>query len=117
MERTNVVDLSLELDGHRATIRATGYLSLQASENLCILLRDLGRMDILELCLDLSQCSPVCVGALETLLDTKFRLANEGVALEFERPPHTVSRVFQIMGLGANGELPTDGVSLRRSNS
>ena len=111
------MDLSLELDGHRATIRATGYLSLQASENLSILLRDLGRMDIVELYLDISQCSPVCVGALETLLETKFRLASEGVALVFSRPPQAVSRVFQIMGLGANGELPTEGASLKRGNS
>ncbi len=111
------MDLSLELDGHQATIRATGYLSLQASENLSILLRDLGRMDISELSLDISRCSPVCVGALETLLDTKFRLANDGVALVFSRPPQAVSRVFQIMGLKSDGELPADGVSLSRSNS
>lgn len=112
----NAVDLSLELDGPRAMIRTSGYLSVQASENLSVLLRDLGSMDIFELNLDISRCSPVCVGALENLLDTKFRLANEGVTLVFSRPPQAVSRVFQIMGLKSDGELPADGVSLPESN-
>jgi len=100
------VNLSLDLDGTGARIRATGYLSRQAGENLSVLLRDLGRMDIFEIELDLSQCSPVCVGALETLLDCKFRLAGRGVRMVFSKPQPAVSKVFQIMGLQQDGELP-----------
>ncbi len=104
------MNLSLELDGPSARIRATGYLSRQAGENLSVLLRDLGRMDIFELDLDLSQCSPVCVGALETLLDCKFQLADHGVKVVFSQRQPAVSKVFQIMGLRPDGELPaTDG--------
>lgn len=99
------MNLSLDLDGERAAIRATGYLSLQAGENLSVLLRDLGRMEIREINLDLAECSPVCIAALESLLDRKFRLAHNGVDLTFCRPPQTVSKVFQIMGLRSNGEL------------
>ena len=99
------VNLSLDLDGERAVIRATGYLSLQAGENLSVLLRDLGRMEIHEISLDIAGCSPVCIAALESVLDRKFRLAHEGVVLSFCRPPQTVSKVFQIMGLRSDGEL------------
>lgn len=99
------VNLSLDLDGRRAVVRATGYLSLQAGENLSVLLRDLGRMEIDEIRLDIAACSPVCITALESLLDRKFRLAHSGVNLTFSRPPVTVSKVFQIMGLRPNGEL------------
>lgn len=100
------VNLSLELDGPWARIRATGYLSRQAGENLSVLLRDLGRMDIFEIELDLSQCSPVCVGALETLLDCKFHLADHRVKVVFSQRQPAVSKVFQIMGLHPDGELP-----------
>ncbi len=86
----------------------TGYLSRQAGENLSVLLRDLGRMDIFEIELDLSQCSPVCVGALETLLDCKFRLAARGVRMVFSKRQPAVSKVFQIMGLRQDGELPAE---------
>lgn len=102
-----MVNLSLDLDEPRARIRATGYLNRQAGENLSALLRDLGRMDIVDLELDLSQCSPVCVGALEVLLDCKFRLAGEGVRVVFSKPKPTVSKVFQIMGLRPDGEVAT----------
>ena len=98
------MNLSLDLDGQLARIRVTGYLSRQAGENLSVLLRDLGRMEIVEIRLDISQCSPVCVGALELLLDAKFRLAASGVSVHFSQPPPTVSRVFEIMGLRSNGE-------------
>ena len=98
------MNLSLNLDGRLARIRVTGYLSRQAGENLSVLLRDLGRMEIVEIHLDISQCSPVCVGALELLLDAKFRLAASGVAVHFRQPPATVSRVFEIMGLRSDGE-------------
>ena len=100
------MNLSLDLDGPGARIRVTGYLSRQAGENLSVLLRDLGRMDIFEIELDLSQCSPVCVGALETLLDCKFRLAARGVRMVFSKLQPAVSKVFQIMGLRQDGELP-----------
>lgn len=105
------VNLSLDLDGRRAVIRVTGYLSLQAGDNLSVLLRDLGRMEIHEIRLDIAECSPVCIRALESLLDRKFRLAHNGVHLTFNRPPQTVSKVFQIMGLRPNGELLTDSDS------
>lgn len=99
-----MVNLSLDLDGAAARIRVTGYLSRPAGENLSVLLRDLGRMEIVEIQLDLSRCSPVCVGALEVLLDTKFRLAGSGIGIRFNRPPATVSKVFEIMGLEPDGE-------------
>ena len=98
------MNLSLELDGQGARIRVTGYLSRPAGENLSVLLRDLGRMEIRRLVLDISQCSLVCVGALETLLDTKFQLAAVGVTVHFGQPPPTVSKVFEIMGLQSDGE-------------
>ena len=101
------MNLSLDLEESRATLRASGYLSLQAGENLAILVRDLGRMEVVEIDLDLSECSPVVVAALEILLDRKYRLAEEGVQLSFGPPPPTVAKVFQIMGLQADGELPT----------
>lgn len=100
------MNLLLDLDGPRARIRATGYLSRQAGENLAVLLRDLGTMEISEIELDLSQCSPVCVGALETLLECKFRLAGDGVRVVFSRRQPVVSKAFQIMGLRHDGELP-----------
>ena len=99
------MNLSLDLDDERAVIRATGYLSLQAGENLSVLLRDLGRMEIHQISLDIAECSPVCIAALESLLDRKFRLAQSGVHLTFCRPPQTVSKVFKIMGLRSSGEL------------
>ena len=111
MERTGPVDLSLDLIGQRAEIRVTGYLSVDAGRNLSVLLRDLGRMHIREIHLDIAQCSPVCVGALEHLLDVKFCLGHEGVELVFTRPPLTVSKVFQIMGLQADGEPLVKGES------
>lgn len=98
------MNLSLELDGSRARILTTGYLSRKAGENLSVLLRDLGRMEIGEIHLDISQSSPVCVGALESLLDAKFRLSARGVAVHFGQPPRTVSKVFEIMGLESDGE-------------
>ena len=101
------MNLSLDLDGERAVIRATGYLSLQAGENLSVLLRDLGRMEIREIGLDIAGCSPVCIAALENLLDRKFQLAHHGVNMTFSRPSRSVSKVFQIMGLRPNGELLT----------
>jgi len=101
------VNLSLDLDGPWARIRATGYLSRQAGENLSVLLGDLGRMDISEIELDLSQCSPVCVVALEILLECKFALAGDGVGVVFSRRQPAVSKVFQIMGLRQDGELLT----------
>lgn len=100
------MNLSLDLEANQARIRASGYLSRQASKNLAVLLKDLGRMGVETLHLDLSECSPVCVGALETLLDVKFFLAGLGVSLRFAQPPPSVSRVFEIMGLQSNGELP-----------
>ncbi len=100
------MNLSLDLAGPRAGLRATGYLSQQAGENLSVLLRDLGRMEIAAIDLDLSQCSPVAVGALETLLDRKFRLAGDGVQLSFGHAPPTIAKVFQLMGLRPDGELP-----------
>ena len=105
------MDLSLDLDGQRAEIRVNGYLSVDAGQNLSVLLRDLGRMHIREIHLDIARCSPVCVGALECLLDAKFCLAHEGVELVFREPPQTVSKVFQIMGLRADGELQVRGNS------
>lgn len=98
------MNLSLELNGSRATIRVTGYLSRPAGENLSVLLRDLGRMEVRSLTVDISGCSPVCVGALEALLDAKFRLAAIGVAVHLSQPPSTVRKVFQIMGLQSDGE-------------
>jgi hypothetical protein len=69
-------------------------------------------MDIFEIELDLSQCSPICVGALETLLGCKFRLAGSGVRMVFSKRKPAVSKVFQIMGLRQDGELPaTDSPS------
>ena len=44
--KDGMVNLSLDLDGPGARIRATGDLSRQAGENLSVLLRDLGSMDI-----------------------------------------------------------------------
>jgi len=102
------VNLSLDWDGSRARIRLTGYLSLQAGENVSVLLRDLGRMDLDEIDLDLSRCSPVCIGALESLLEVKFRLSGHGVRVKFRHSPPTLSKVFQIMGLRADGEVPAD---------
>ena len=101
------VDLSLDLYGQQARIRVTGYLNLQAGRNLSVLLRDLGRMGSREIQLDIAECSPICIRALECLLEAKFCLAHEGVSMVFSRRPQTVSKVFRIMGLGANGELVT----------
>ena len=71
------VDLSLDLDEQRARIRVTGYLNLQAGRNLSVLLRDLGTMGAREIHLDIGECSPVCIRALECLLDAKFCLAQK----------------------------------------
>lgn len=98
------MNLSLDWDGSRARIRLTGYLSLKAGENVSVLLRDLGRMDLNEIYLDISKCSPVCVGALEILLESKFRLSGLGVRVVFSHSPPTISKVFQIMGLRPDGE-------------
>lgn len=106
------MNLSLDMEGPWARIRATGYLSRQAGENLSVLMRDLGKMEIREIELDLSRCSPVCVGALEVLLDCKFRLGGSGVTVAFAgRPPAAVTRAFQIMGLKDDGERVLDGRS------
>jgi hypothetical protein len=98
------VNLSLEMNESWARIRVAGYLNRGAGENLSVLLRDLARMDIAEIEIDLSQCSPVCVGALELLLDRKFQLAARGVKVVFGSRQPAVSRAFEIMGLRADGE-------------
>lgn len=98
------MNLSLDLDGPKASIRVTGYLSVQAGKNLAVLLEDLGRLGSSIIELDLSDCSPVCVGALEVLLGSKFELFGKGVEVGFLHPPSTVSKTFEIMGLAADGE-------------
>ena len=98
------MNLSLEMNDSSARIRASGYLNRRAGENLSVLLRDLAKMEITEIEVDLSQCSPVCVGALELLLDRKFQLAATGVKVVFGSLQPAVSRAFEIMGLRADGE-------------
>lgn len=98
------MNLALDWNGREADIRATGYLSRRAGSNLAVILADLGRMEIQEIRLDLSGCSPVCVGAVEILLQVKFDLAVAGVSVRFSQSPPSVSRVFEIMGLQLNGE-------------
>ena len=110
------VNLSLDLQGSWARIGVSGYLSPQASGNLAALLSDLARMEFEEICLDLGECSPVSVAALEVLLERKFRLAELGVVVRFTSPPRTVSKVFQIMGLHPDGELPDMSLSKGPSN-
>jgi anti-anti-sigma regulatory factor len=61
-------------------------------------------MEIAEIEIDLSQCSPVCVGALELLLDRKFQLAAKGVKVVIASRQPAVSRAFEIMGLRPDGE-------------
>lgn len=99
------VNLSLDLSGSRAVVRVTGYLSQQAGKNLAVLLNDLGRMEIRVVDLDISRCTPVCMGGLETVLDVKFVLARAGVKVRFSHSPPTVAKVFRLMGLGSDGEL------------
>lgn len=82
----------------------TGYLSLRAGENLSDLLCDIGKMGATSIYLDLSQCSPICVGGLERLLEGKFDLASRGIQLTFHRSTPTLSKVLGIMGLQPDGE-------------
>ena len=98
------MNFSVDLAEPRASVRATGYLSQQAAENLSVLLRDLGRMDLREINVDISRCSPVCVRGLEKLLETKFELETGGIRLVFGRSTPTLTKVFLLMGLQPDGE-------------
>jgi hypothetical protein len=85
-------------------LRVNGYLNRQAGQNLSVLLLDLARMHLDEIHLDIEECSPVCVRALEDLLEVKFQLAARDVEMTFGRPPRAVSRAFLLMGLRCDGE-------------
>lgn len=102
--KDGIVELSVDLSGRRVSVRVCGYLSLQAGRNLSALLGDLGRMKVVEIYLDISRCSPVCVGALESLLERKFQLDTVGVKLVFGPSTRTLTKVFGIMGLRPDGD-------------
>ena len=107
------MNFAVDLDGSKAKVWVTGYLSQSAGEQLSKLLRDLGKMGIADIGLDISLCSPVGVGALERLLETKFDLAGQDVRVVFGRSTPTLAKVFGLMGLRPNGEPALAGGSRR----
>ena len=98
------MNFAVDLDGSKGSVRVTGYLSQSAGEQLSKLLRDLGKMGIAEIGLDISLCSPIGVGALERLLEAKFDLACRDVQVIFGRSTPTLAKVFGLMGLRPDGE-------------
>ena len=102
--KERVVKHTVEVDGPRAALEATGYLSQEAGEALSELMKDLTRMGVVEVELDISRCSPICMRGLERLLHAKFDLACAGVQMTFGQSTPMLSKVFGLMGLRPDGE-------------
>lgn len=93
------MNLEIELSPSQAVIRTDGYVNRPGGERIARIAVELANRGVGALRVDLSGSPVVNAGALERLVDAKYRLDLVGVPLWLTGLTPTLTKILRLMGL------------------